>query len=94
MLLAHRGWASRYPENSRAGIEAALQAGVRSVEIDIQLSGDSVPMVIHDATLERTAGVDRRVSDLNADACHQDPAQGTNHEAPDAESGRRRADLA
>jgi len=66
MLLAHRGWASRYPENSRAGIEAALQAGVPGVEIDIQLSGDRVPMVIHDASLERTAGVDRRVSDLSA----------------------------
>ncbi len=66
MLLAHRGWASRYPENSRAGIEAALGAGVPSVEIDIQLSGDGVPMVIHDATLVRTAGVDGRVSDLSA----------------------------
>lgn len=66
MLLAHRGWASRYPENSRAGIEAALQAGVASVEIDIQLSGDNVPMVIHDPSLARTAGVDRRVSDLSA----------------------------
>jgi glycerophosphoryl diester phosphodiesterase len=66
MLLAHRGWASRYPENSRAGIEAALRAGVPSVEIDVQLSRDGVPMVIHDAGLERTAGVDRRVSDLSA----------------------------
>ena len=66
LLLAHRGWASRYPENSRVGIEAALRAGVPSVEIDVQLSGDAVPMVIHDATLERTAGVDRRVSDLAA----------------------------
>ena len=55
MLLAHRGWASRYPENSRAGIEAALRAGVPSVEIDVQLSGDGVPMVIHDAGLERHA---------------------------------------
>jgi glycerophosphoryl diester phosphodiesterase len=66
MLLAHRGWASRYPENSRAGIEAALRAGVPSVEIDIQLSGDGVPMVIHDTSLARTAGVDGRVSDLSA----------------------------
>ena len=56
-LLAHRGWASRYPENTCLALEAALRAGVPAVEFDIQLSADSVPMVIHDATLMRTAGV-------------------------------------
>ena len=65
-LLAHRGWASRYPENSRVGIEAALRAGVACVEIDIQLSADCVPVVIHDASLERTAGVAGRVSGMDA----------------------------
>ena len=57
VLLAHRGWASRYPENSLVGIEAALVAGVACVEIDVQLSADHVPMVIHDLGLERTAGI-------------------------------------
>lgn len=65
-LLAHRGWASRYPENSRVGIEAALRAGVPNVEIDVQLSADAVPMVIHDPDLARTAGVDGAVSGLTA----------------------------
>lgn len=64
-LLAHRGWASRYPENSRVGIEAALQAGVACVEFDIQLSSDGEPVVIHDQTLDRTAGISARVSDLS-----------------------------
>lgn len=66
-LLAHRGCASRYPENTRDGIEAALRAGVLSVELDVQLSADRVPMVVHDASLERTAGMGIRVSDLPAD---------------------------
>jgi glycerophosphoryl diester phosphodiesterase len=44
ILLAHRGWASRYPENSRLGIEAALRAGVACVEFDVQLSADCVPV--------------------------------------------------
>ena len=66
VLLAHRGWASRYPENSRIGIEAALRAGVPAVELDVQLSADGVPVVIHDPTLQRTAGISRRVSDLRA----------------------------
>lgn len=64
-LMAHRGWASRYPENSRVGIEAALRAGVACVEFDIQLSADAVPMVIHDASLDRTGGIPGRVSDLS-----------------------------
>jgi glycerophosphoryl diester phosphodiesterase len=63
-LLAHRGWASRYPENSRTGIEAALKAGVPCVELDVQLSADGVPVVIHDLSLERTAGISGCVSDL------------------------------
>ncbi len=65
VLLAHRGWASRYPENSRVGIEAALRAGVPCVEIDVQLSADCVPMVIHDLSLERTAGISGCVSELS-----------------------------
>ncbi len=66
VLLAHRGWASRYPENTRVGIEAALRAGVPSVEFDVQLSVDRVPVVIHDLSLDRTAGVSGRVSELRA----------------------------
>ena len=66
ILLAHRGWASRYPENSRLGIEAALRAGVACVEFDVQLSADCVPVVIHDTSLERTAGIAGRVSGLDA----------------------------
>ena len=62
ILLAHRGWPGRYPENSRVGIEAALRAGVRCVEFDVQLSADRVPVVIHDASLQRTAGIARPVS--------------------------------
>ena len=64
VLLAHRGWASRYPENSRVGIEAALRAGVPCVEFDVQLSADHVPVVIHDTSLQRTAGHPGRVSNL------------------------------
>jgi glycerophosphoryl diester phosphodiesterase len=65
VLLAHRGWASRYPENTRVGIEAALRA-VPAVELDVQLSADGVPVVIHDSSLQRTAGDPRRVSEMSA----------------------------
>ena len=44
------------PENSLAGIAAALEEGVDGIEIDVRASADGVPMLLHDATLERTHG--------------------------------------
>jgi len=66
-LIAHRGAANLFPENSLIGIEAALRAGARHVEIDIQLSRDGVPMVIHDDRLHRVTGHPGSVFDLDAD---------------------------
>lgn len=68
VLMAHRGWPSRYPENSLEGVRAALEAGARMVEIDVQLTADGVPIVIHDAELGRTAGLEGSVLDLLARA--------------------------
>ncbi len=62
--MAHRGWPSRYPENSLEGVRAALEAGARMVEFDVQLTADGVPVVIHDEGLGRTAGRDGSVLDL------------------------------
>ncbi len=52
-LIAHRGYPLRFPENTLPGIAAALRAGARWVEIDVQLTADRVPVLFHDATLER-----------------------------------------
>ena len=57
----------RFEAGEQIQLKAALGAGVPSVEIDVQLSRDGVPMVIHDTGLARTAGIDRRVSDLSAE---------------------------
>lgn len=63
-LIAHRGWAHRYPENTLPAIEGALAAGARYVEFDVQLTADSVPVLMHDSTLERTAGRPGCVHDM------------------------------
>ncbi len=63
-LIAHRGHASQYPENSWPAIEAALKSGVAAVEFDLQLTRDRVPVVIHDASLERTAARSGYVMDM------------------------------
>ena len=57
-LVAHRGYTLHYPENTLLGIEAAIRAGARYVEVDIQLSADQVPILLHDKTLQRVCGID------------------------------------
>lgn len=53
--VAHRGWSGRAPENTMAAIRLALDApDVDWIEIDVQLSKDAVPIVIHDYKLRRT----------------------------------------
>ncbi len=64
-LIAHRGWQRRYPENTLVGIEGALQAGARHVEIDIQLTADQVPVLCHDVSLQRVCGVNRKIFALD-----------------------------
>lgn len=55
-LVAHRGFAAQYPENTLASVRAALKLGLKWVEIDAQLSLDGVPLVYHDPTLSRVSG--------------------------------------
>lgn len=52
-LVAHRGDPERYPENTRVSLEAAVSAGARFLEFDIQFSADGVPVLFHDAALHR-----------------------------------------
>jgi glycerophosphoryl diester phosphodiesterase len=65
-LVAHRGNARDFPENTLAAFESALNLGLRYLELDVQLSADGVPIVIHDASLERTAGVTGSVFEMRA----------------------------
>lgn len=53
-LVAHRGLPASHPENTLAGLQAAVTAGALYVEFDLQQSADGVPFLLHDATLERT----------------------------------------
>jgi glycerophosphoryl diester phosphodiesterase len=54
VVFAHRGSAARCPENSRAAFRAALALGASGIELDVHLTRDGEPVVIHDATLDRT----------------------------------------
>lgn len=65
-LVAHRGNARECPENTLPAFRSALELGVRFLELDVQLSADQVPVVIHDHQLARTAGRSGSVFELDA----------------------------
>jgi glycerophosphoryl diester phosphodiesterase len=52
--IAHRGASYDAPENTLAAFDLALRLGADGIELDVRLSADGVPVVIHDATLDRT----------------------------------------
>jgi glycerophosphoryl diester phosphodiesterase len=66
-LIAHRGWQRRFPENTLASVRGALEVGARWVEIDVQLTKDRVPLLLHDPDLERMTGVRGPVSERSAE---------------------------
>lgn len=61
--IAHRGLHREHPENSLEAIAAALQH-VKVVEVDVRCTSDAVPVCVHDASLERTHGLARKVGQL------------------------------
>ena len=54
VVIGHRGASAYYPENTMSAFRAAYEMGAEMVELDILLSKDGIPVVIHDETLERT----------------------------------------
>jgi glycerophosphoryl diester phosphodiesterase len=62
--VAHRGWSGGAPENTLAAFRLALsEPCVHWIELDVHLSKDEVPVVIHDATLNRTTNGKGKVRD-------------------------------
>lgn len=53
-VIGHRGAMAYAPENTLAGFREAARRGAAWIEFDVRLSADRVPVVIHDARLERT----------------------------------------
>jgi glycerophosphoryl diester phosphodiesterase len=70
-LVARRGNAAEYPENTLPALKSAIDLGARFVELDVQLSADAVPMVIHDHDLVRTAGLSGVISDMASGTLEQ-----------------------
>ena len=63
-IIAHRGNAAEFPENTLEALQSAVDLGVRHVELDVQLSSDRVPLLLHDADFRRMNGRSDSVFDL------------------------------
>lgn len=67
-IASHRGGGATAPENTLPAIEAALSGGFDYVEVDVALTADRHPVLLHDATVDRTTDGHGRVSELPLDA--------------------------
>jgi len=54
VIIAHRGFAGRFPENTTVAITEGARLGVDVIEFDLWASRDHVPVALHDQTLDRT----------------------------------------
>jgi glycerophosphoryl diester phosphodiesterase len=53
-VIAHRGDSAHAPENTFAAFDQAVALGADALELDVRLTRDGVPVVIHDETVDRT----------------------------------------
>ena len=68
LIIGHAGAGGEAPENTLAGVRRALAAGVDGIEIDVQLCADGVPVLMHDATADRTTNLTGRIRTLSLSA--------------------------
>ena len=64
-LVAHRGNAHEFPENTLPALRSALELGAKYIEFDVHLSADRMPVVMHDTNLKRCAGIDRDALEMS-----------------------------
>ncbi|WP_232698208.1 glycerophosphodiester phosphodiesterase [Brevibacillus daliensis] len=70
--MAHRGWSGKAPENTVAAFQLVWDSPeIVSFELDVQLSKDGIPVVIHDFTLERTTNGSGWVKDYTFEELQQ-----------------------
>lgn len=64
-IYAHRGASAERPENTLASFLRAVEVGSDGIELDVQLSRDGVPVVIHDTMVDRTTNAIGDVASFN-----------------------------
>lgn len=83
LVIGHRGNPATFAENTIESLQSAVDLGVDALEFDVRLARDSVPVIIHDATLDRTTNATGRVNGLTSvelqtlDASARAPTRGS-----------------
>jgi len=67
LVTSHAACKGHAPENTVAGIEAALRLGADAIEIDVHCTSDGVPVLIHDDTVDRTTDGAGNIHDMTLD---------------------------
>ena len=70
-LIGHRGVKDLKPENTIESISTAFDIGLECVEIDVKISKDYIPLLLHDDTLDRTTNGSGLVCDFTFDEINQ-----------------------
>lgn len=60
-VTSHRGFSHDVPENTLPAIEKAIEDRTDYIEVDVRVTKDGVPVLLHDSNLERTTGVDKYI---------------------------------
>ena len=68
LVASHRGDWRTFPENSLPAIRSAIDKGVDIIEIDLKMTSDSVLILMHDASIDRTTTGRGRVCDITFDS--------------------------
>ena len=84
LITAHRGDCSAAPENTLASFELAIENGADVIELDVRQTKDGEVVIMHDATLKRTCGVNKKVGELTYEELSKYSA-GAKYKGPDKE---------
>ena len=66
-VFGHRGFSGKYPENTMLAFHKAVEAGCDGIELDVQLTKELVPVIMHDEKVDRTTDGSGYVYDLTFD---------------------------
>jgi glycerophosphoryl diester phosphodiesterase len=66
LVVAHRGNSAHAPENTLEALRQAIELGADAVEFDVRVTRDGVPVLMHDARLERTTSGLGLLAEMNS----------------------------
>lgn len=68
LVIAHRGGAGLFPENTLYAFEQSLKLGADVIETDLRATSDGALVILHDATVDRTTDGSGRISEMTLEA--------------------------